>query len=360
MYGSVVHIPVAAHVGGVLHRQAVGQVDDLVGLSVLVEGGIAGAIHLLHLPAHGRQHEHVLAGSRVGRHLDALAQGLHLGLVVTSAGVLVDGVALGALRVLHVLYEPRLGVALQGQHHLQVVAQVILRQVVAQRQQALVVAAHHAAHELHLRGVVETDVGHVGGEVVGVLSVVQERVAVLHHLDGVAAVLHAEREVTLLVGLHELARGVVQLVAVDEEVDALHGDVRALVVHVAREASAVDGRELAHHDVVGLVVERHGIRLHVGLHHAADVHIVGDARLALVGQFVGHVVSALVGADADVHAAARDGQFHVGNAGAVVEAHVALQSAGVLAGAVRSQGLAVVITLAVGHRAYLILIVLQR
>ena len=76
--------------------------------------------------------------------------------------------------------------------------------------------------------------------------------------------------------------------------------------------------------------------------------------------FVGHVVSALVGADADFHAAARDGQFHVGNAGAVVEAHIALQSAGVLAGAVRRQGLAVVITLAVGHRAYLILIVLQR
>ena len=112
--GIAVYIFITAHVGGVLRVHAVGQVDDVVCLSVLEECGIAGAIHLLHLPAYGRQQQFILAGHGVRCHVNALALRLHLGLVTAAASMLIDGVALGDFRMLHVAHQPRLGVALQG------------------------------------------------------------------------------------------------------------------------------------------------------------------------------------------------------------------------------------------------------
>ena len=112
--GIAVYIFITAHVGGVRRGETVGQVDDIVCLSVLEECGIAGAIHLLHLPAYGRQQQFILASHGVGCHVDALALRLHLGLVTAAACMLIDSVALGDFRMLHVAHQPRLGVAFQG------------------------------------------------------------------------------------------------------------------------------------------------------------------------------------------------------------------------------------------------------
>ena len=103
----IVHILVFAHVGGVLADEAVGQVDDLAHLSLLEQRGIALTVDLLHLPAHRRQHQHVLARRRVGSHLHALALYLHRGIVlVATLLVPEDLLALRAVGVQVVIDQP--------------------------------------------------------------------------------------------------------------------------------------------------------------------------------------------------------------------------------------------------------------
>ena len=101
-----IHVLVAACEGGVFRREAVGQVYDLAHLSFLEQRGIAVAIHLLHFPAHGRQHHLVFASGRIGQHLHQFAFGLHHGLVTLSARMLVGCLALCAVGVQVVIDEP--------------------------------------------------------------------------------------------------------------------------------------------------------------------------------------------------------------------------------------------------------------
>ena len=68
-------------------RETLRQVDDLAHLSVLEQCGIALAIHLLHLPSYGRQHQHIFAGHRVGPDDHALALHVGYGLVALAARV---------------------------------------------------------------------------------------------------------------------------------------------------------------------------------------------------------------------------------------------------------------------------------
>ena len=94
---------------------------------------------------------------------------------------------------------------------------------------------------------------------------------------------------------------------------------------------------------------------------AHGTHIVRDARTALVRQFVGHEVSAIVGEDAhhlftfivDVH-------LDAGSAGAVVEAHIAIDAARVLALAHLHFGRGRVTALAVIHAEHLVFVGSQR
>ena len=84
--GLPVNICKVAFKDAVALGQAVGQVNHFAHLSVLEQGGVALAVDLLHLPAHGRQQQFVLAGHGVGLHLHALAIHGVLGLVL-AAGV---------------------------------------------------------------------------------------------------------------------------------------------------------------------------------------------------------------------------------------------------------------------------------
>ena len=194
-----------------------------------------------------------------------------------------------------------------------------------------------------------------------VLAIVHKCVAVLHHLYGDGfATYDAEREVTFLVCLHGLARSTVQHIVVDQEVGTLHGNARAVVGHVAREALAIDDGELAHRHVIGLVIEGDGIRIHLCLDTAAGSHLVSDVRQSLIGQFVGYVVSALVRHNGSLDASSCNVHRDVGDTSAVVEAHVTLHTTRILTGTACRQGLAGgVMTLAVGYRTYLIFIGLQ-
>ena len=167
-----------------------------------------------------------------------------------------------------------------------------------------------------------------------------------------------------MVGLHQAARRIVQLAAVHEEVGTLHGDARALVHHVAREAVAAGDGELRQLLVVALVVERHAPALH--LQHdfvAADGrHDVGDAPPAVVRQIVGHEVSALVGGDGGLVAVVALGHYlhlDAGHAGAVVHAHIAAYATAVSAGAWHHVGLRGVRALAVADGHHLVFVVLQ-
>ena len=333
-----VHIPEDAHIGSILWGQAIGKVDDLTHLTFLEQGRVAGAVYLLHLPAHGRKHERVFTGGEVRGNLHALAQGLHRGIVLVAAARMTDHLlALGAVGVQVVIHQPRRVVALQGEHNRQRVAQVVLRQVIQQRLAALLVAADHAAGQPHLRGVVEIDASHVARDVLlaGVLipAVVREHVIIHHSLNGVVTLHQAEGETAVVVGLHEVALGVVDLPAVDEEVDTLHRDARAVVHHEARETLAAGDDELVHSLVVARGVEGHRVGIHLQTENFGGhrLHLVIYSRLALVRQLVAFEVAALVGPDArhllsiidDVH-------LDIGSARAVVVAHVALQAAGVL------------------------------
>ena len=355
-----VNIFIGTHIGGVLLRETVGQIDHLAHLSLLEQRGIATTVDLLHLPAHRWQQHLVLAGSLVGPDGHAFALRLHRGVMLVAVVLVTHHLsALGAVRVLVVVDQPRRVVALQREHNGERIAQIVLREVVHQRQLALVVATHDASGEFHLRGIVEIGVGHVGGEVVTggtlIVAVVGELVAVHHHLDGVDAWQHLERETTVVVRLQHFALRVVDRLAVHLEVGTLHGDARAVVHHEAREVLTVLYDDFAHRLVVAMGIEGDAgaLRREFYARTITDgTHFIIDFRIAVVRQFVGHVVSVVVGIDA-CHLLAVMKHVHLDTGGtrAVVEAHIALQSAGVLTLAHLRLSLGTVAALAVvdGH-----------
>ena len=215
----------------------------------------------------------------------------------------IGGVALGEVGVQIIVNQPRCVVALEGEYHRQRVAQVVLRQVVAQRQLALVVTTYHAACELHLGGIVEVDAGHIIREALRVavliVAVVSKLVVVHHGLDAVLALHHAEREATVVVGLYQVALGVVYLLTVHHEVNTLNWDAGAVEHHVAREALAVRDDELLQCHVVAVGVEGHTVvcylqfdRCALSAHRRYRILNLGSA---LVRQLVDHKVTALVG-----------------------------------------------------------------
>ena len=161
--------------------------------------------------------------------------------------------------------------------------------------------------------------------------------AVHHGLNLVVALLHAERERAVVVGLQDFALGVVHLAAVHQEVGTLHGDARAVVHHVAREAAAVGNDELMHRLVVAMGVEGHRVVVHLVFDASLSDggHLVVGRLTAVVRQFVGLEEAALVGHDIPykrllVAHDMVDGYADVGSARAVVEAYVAFHAAGVL------------------------------
>ena len=238
--------PVACQLVAV-QRERVGEVNDVVDHAVLEQGGVAFGRYLLDLPLHGWQPDDVLAGMDVGLHHHAVLGGVDARLVeeyLVMAIVQIDGVALLTGIVLNVPYQPRHIIALQREHHLQVVAQVVAAERVVERQRGLHVTAGHAADEFYAGVVIEVDAGLVGLEVVlrvllvalvgVVIAFVVEPVTVLHSLDGVAAGQHTEGELPLMVAL-DRAGAAMDLDAIDEEGDALDGDARTVVLDVAGE-----------------------------------------------------------------------------------------------------------------------------
>ena len=242
------------------------QVDDFAHLSVLEQRWVALAIHLLHFPAHWRQHQHVFASHAVWLYYHAFA--LHIGYCLVSFASWMGKCKLSCTlcRIQVVIYKPRRVVALQREHHRQVVAQIVAREVVVERQCSLVLAAHHAPGELHQRSVVEIGLWHLVGQHHAVRTLVvafaDKRVAGHHHLYGVAhATQHMEVGTPLEVRLYQRAGGVVHQSAVHHEAGTFHGDARAVIHHIGTEAHAVGDGELVYLPVIALGIECHAVRL---------------------------------------------------------------------------------------------------
>ena len=87
-----------------------------------------------------------------------------------------------------------------------------------------------------------------------------------------------------MVGLHQVALGVVHLLSFHLEVGALHWYAGSFVHHESREPLAVDDVELAHRLVVAVCVEGNSgaCRREFGTALSYRRHVVCDARLALV------------------------------------------------------------------------------
>ena len=151
-----------------------------------------------------------------------------------------------------------------------------------------------------------------------------------------------------------------QHVTVHEEVDTLHGDTGAFVGHVAREAFTVDDGKLMHRHVIDLVVECRIERLCLSFKPTSDCHLVGDSCFSLIGQLINNIMSTLISGGTCLNTSSSDIYQGIGNTRTVVEAHVALQTTSVLTCANYRVGIGEVLSLAVGCRAYLILIGLQR
>ena len=111
---------------------------------------------------------------------------------------------------------------------MQVVAEVVLRQRVTQRDGGLLLTTSHTTNKLHLGIIVEIFAGLVFIESTFLLcielvvslvveTITEEHVTVLHGLDAVVGThQHVEGKLTLVVGDH-LTRSIVYLVAVDLE-----------------------------------------------------------------------------------------------------------------------------------------------
>ena len=296
-----VHIGERAFVPDGVRCETVGQVDDLAHLSLLEQRGVAVAVDLAHLPAHGRQLQHILARRGVGLHLHALALHGGHGLVALAGRMLVGVHALLLRGVQVVVDQPRRVVALQCEHHRQVVAQVVVREVIIQRQAALVVATHNAARNLHLLGIVEVNLCHVvvdyGPLGALVVAVEFEGVPVHDGLDGVCAGQDVERELTIEAALQGRATRH-HLVPVQQELCAVDGDAGAREHDVARELVAARDAEVLQTLVVAGGVESHLILVNLVVGVLCTVvqrsHSVRHARAAEVRQIVGLEVTRVI------------------------------------------------------------------
>ena len=182
---------------------------------------------------------------------------------------------------------------------------------------------------------------------------------VLDNLDGVVVRHYAEREITFFVSFYIFSCRVVQSLAVKQEVNAFDGDAGAFVCHVAGEATAVGGSNLVYKYIVGLFVECYVVCVHFGLYLAGS-HFVRDACCSLIRQFVGNIVTALVGDNGSLDASSCNVHRDVGDTCSVVEAYVTLQTTGVLTCTVRRVGMCEVLTFAIGCRTNPVLVRLQR
>ena len=252
-----------------MRSDGVGQVNHVVHLSVLEQRGIALCRNLLNLPFHGWQFHVILSCVHIGGHFHAVLRGVYLSLIgvfLVVCRVDEDLIAGRLLAVGHVEHQSGSVVALQHKHHLQVIAQVVLRKRVAQWDGSLVFATRHTSDECHSGVVVEVSGTYIGGEIVTLLCIAvilivvaffEKIVAILHRLDGAVAGQHAEGKLALKVGGH-LAAGGVHLVAIHQERHALHRDARAGVHHIARELHALcDGeRHVVAHVLARLTAEQ--------------------------------------------------------------------------------------------------------
>ena len=133
----------AAVLAGVAH-DVERQVDGLTHLALLEQGGIAFARHFYHLVLGGVKHDLVFTRLGVGTDGQHVAGDIHPCRV--PFGSTEDILVRGTLHRLVILLadEVRDVVALQLHHNLDRVAQIVLRQALAQGLAALHVATHHA------------------------------------------------------------------------------------------------------------------------------------------------------------------------------------------------------------------------
>ena len=372
-----VHLPDGVAVGigpGTLdvvgvRGDGVRQVDDVARLSVLEQRGVAAGGDLLNLPLHGRQLDHVLSRVDVGCDLHAVGGGMYPCLVVVflvMRGVGEHLVALLLAAVGDVKDQLRGVVALEHEHHLQVVAQVVPRKRVTQGDGCLIHAAGHTPDERHARVIIEVDAGHVGVEVitdlrrvvVGVVeAVLVEGVSVLHRLDAVRHIRqHAEREAALKVG-GDFAAGIAHLHSVNKERGALHRNAGAEVAHESAELHALLHVELHAADAVAarLRAEGDAAQSAVVAGHLGQ-HVVGTRAAVPVGQAVLLEVAALIGHDLHRERGAADDDGHSGNARAVGEADVARDTSRLHAVSGHPQGALIVRALAAVDAAHAVLI----
>ena len=364
---ALVALPSAVQGVGV-KRRSVGQVDDVTGLSLLIECGIALCVDLHDFPLHGRQLHAVFAGVGVGMQLYAMAVDVGLGLVLILCvvGLVYKHCVTLFLLLVHVVIDqPRSVVALQGHHHGNLVAEVVVRERVAEREFALFLTTHDAADEGYAGLVVEINLIFVGGEVIGKLAVVVEAVPVFLGLNGGFASKQIERELTVAVGFYG-SSGSSHLAVVGREGNARHGNTCSVIHHIAREAVALGDGEDEVFCVVRLGVESDGNAIGaVGrkvILGNVDADVVGSALVGVVAQSLHFVVSAVVGAH--LHGfhvgrmllCGRHCNHHVGDARSVGEAHIAIDHTCLYAVAFHFLSIVVGQSLAVVHRAHPIII----
>ena len=288
-----------------MQRQRVAQVEHVAHLSVLEEAGVAFCRNLLNLPLHRWQQHFVFTGILVGVDLHAVQRGVYTGLTgelwVFGFGMCKDFVASLLRAVLYVPNQSRGIVALQGDDHLQRVAQVVVRQGIAQRLLALVLTANDASYEFDARLVVEVVAVFVSLEiycrvvVLYVKALVGEVMVLLDSLHLVLAAQNAEVELTFEVGLHGSAGGM-HLATVHFEAYSLNGDAGAFIHDQACEAHSAGDSERASLLVVRLGIEGYiqtalALFGKVVVRHFAHRQLVGTLLVAPVGQFLYDVES---------------------------------------------------------------------
>ena len=249
--GTVGSLPFASVVIG-MDIDRVGKVDDIIDLTILEQAGIATSGNLLHLPLHRGQPYLVFAGLPVRPYLHTVLGGVDTGLIVVFLVVSVMHkyrIALFIVTILDIVDQSRCLVTLKCEDHLQVIAQVILRQRVVQRYGSLLLTTCHASNEFHTGLVIEVVAGLVGGPVVFhlvlrihvvlmIVAILIEDVSILVGLDGVYFLQHTDGKLTFEVGGNFTA-GITHLKAVDEERHALNGNAGAVVEHIARQRDAL-------------------------------------------------------------------------------------------------------------------------
>ena len=371
-----------ARLGHLVQRQRISQVNHLIRRSILEQRGITIGTDLLYLPLHRRQQHLILTRQRVWQHLHAVAGRMHTGFMlfgVQPTMLLVDEllVALSQRAVGILKHQHRGLVALQGQHHLQVVTQIIGREGIAQRQVALSRATYHATYQLDACIVIEIHTSLVRLEVIlrlalrvalvsMVVAILVEHVTLHRRLDGMFALHHVELVLTLVVGLHGTccrAHGL----PINQERSTHHRNARTFVHHIARHLHASRHGEVHVRLQVALrlTIKHHRnaiatISAQVTLRQRAG-HPVGTGLLSSVWQIVHHEVSLLVGSHLTRHLLSTfgiDEKRHIGDACAIGKTQIAFQPTEMLTTAFHLAGIDRVTTFTVHHRGYAIDVVI--